>query len=497
MIVFGISSRKRDLLTWLIRTKSFPRSVLAGLICLSGLTDESFSKNELGKRPNVLFIAVDDLRPELKAYGAEHMVTPNLDKLASQGLLFQRAYCSVATCGASRASLFTGVRPTPTRFVTAQETYANKDAPWAVAMNTHFKNHGYYTLSLGKIYHHKNDNASGWSEKPWGPNAPRFALEANREIQKANPRGPATEAADVPDAFYRDGALALEAIKRLELLAKRPNQPFFMAVGFYKPHLPFVAPQKYWDLYPLENIRLPDNYQTPENAPKAALHQFGELRNYEDMPAKGPISEDQARHLIRGYYACVSYIDAQAGKVLDALETLGLSDNTIVVVWGDHGWNLGDHLLWCKHSVFESSLRIPLIIRAPGIDGGLTTVALADSVDIYPTLCELTDLPIPDSVEGVSLVPVIKFPQRPWVRSSFSRFRTGDSIRTNRYRYSEYHSEATGEYLGRMLYDHQVDPLENVNLAERPQLAETVRNLAERLKVIQSATDPRDGAGSY
>jgi arylsulfatase A-like enzyme len=451
------------------------------LVCAS-----AFAQAE--NRPNILFIAVDDLRPEFGAYGVDQIISPNLDRLAGQSTQFNRAYCSVATCGASRASLFTSVRPTPTRFVTANETRADVDASWAVPFNTHFKTHGYRTISLGKIYHQASDSEDGWSAKPWAPTVAKYALPDNQAINVGGKNGPSTENADVPDDTYADGIIAAKAIEELNRLASGPQDPFLLAVGFYKPHLAFIAPKKYWDLYPTESISLPDNYKVPENAPKAAMHQFGELRTYSDVVQRGPISNEQAIHLIRGYYACVSYVDAQIGKVLDELHRLNLADNTIVVLWGDHGWNLGDHTMWCKHSTFESSLRIPLMVKSPSHVAGQKTDAIAESIDIYPTLCQLSGLPIPETVEGRSLVPLLEQPSQDWPSLAFSRFRKGDSIRTDRYRYSEYHDEKTGEYLGRMLFDLQSDPLENHNISERPENSNLVLELASKLEQTRLAT---------
>ncbi|MEZ6046473.1 MAG: sulfatase [Planctomycetaceae bacterium] len=326
------------------------------------------------EKPNILFIAVDDLRPELACYGAEQIHSPNIDRLADSGVLFERAYCMVPTCGASRASLMTGIRPTPDRFKNYL-TRADHDTPGIKTLNTHFKDHGYFTLSLGKVFHHAEDNAQGWSEPAvrWN-DVSMWQDPANQKLhqerQKLGPksRGPAWEAADVPDDAYIDGKLANRAIKDLQRLSKQ-QEPFYLAVGFYKPHLPFNAPRKYWDLYDQNQIKLPKNYYVPEDAPAESIHNSGELRAYSNIPKTGPVSDETARNLIHGYYACVSYTDAQIGKVLDELDRLGLAENTIVVLWGDHGWNLGEHTLWCKHSCYETSLQIPLIVRAPGMKG--------------------------------------------------------------------------------------------------------------------------------
>ena len=439
-------------------------------------------------RPNVLFIAVDDLRPEFAAYGATQISSPHLDKLAAQSVRFDRAYCMVPTCGASRASMLTGVRPTAQRFVTFT-TRADEDAPWAKTLNTHFKDNGYRTGSLGKIFHAKADSASGWSDDAWRPSLPHYQLPANAARQEQKLRGPPTEAANVADDAYGDGAVANTAIERLQTLGDNPDQPFFLAVGFYKPHLPFVAPQTYWDLYPPESIKLPDNYQLPENAPEESHHTWGELRAYQGIPKKGPIDDATARNLIRGYYACVSYTDAQVGKVLAELDRLGLAENTVVVLWGDHGWNLGDHTYWNKHSTFESAMRIPLLVRAPGITGGTHTDGLTESIDLYPSLCELTGLPIPDTVEGKSFVPLLRFPDRPWAEAAVGRFVRGDTIRTADYRYTEYRdNRGAGPRKSDMLYDHRTDALENHNVSQKPELAETVQALNQALQATKTST---------
>lgn len=366
-------------------------------------------------KPNILFIAVDDLRPEISVYGADHIKSPNIDRLASEGLTFRRAYCNVPVCGASRASLLTGLKPTKNRFVT-YHTYVQEDVPGAVSLPQHFIDHGYYTVSNGKIFHHQDDLVESWSEKPWRPpgnkgNWRDYVTEWNMKVADSTDDGRAWpfEWIDAPDSIYFDGLLAQKAIKDLTRL-KDLQQPFFLAVGFLKPHLPFNAPQKYWDMYPLENISLPNNYFRPENAPDVAIHNFGELRNYYGIPAKGPVSDEMAKTLVRGYYACVSYTDAQIGKLLHKLDELGLRENTIVILWGDHGWQLGEHTLWCKHSNFNVAMNVPLIISAPGFDNGLQTHALTEYVDIFPTLCELAGLDLPPQLHGRSFVPLMKDP---------------------------------------------------------------------------------------
>lgn len=460
---------------------------LALLLFAFCLTSQSFAAN----RPNVLFIAVDDLRPELACYGKQHIHSPHIDKLAESGTLFERAFCMVPTCGASRASLMTGIRPARKRFVNFL-TWAEKDAPGITTMNTHFKQNGYETVSLGKIFHHTRDSAQGWSEPAWRPKGvswyqrpenQKVHAQQQKEGKKQGKKwkGPAWESADVPDNAYADGVLAEKAISTLQQL-KKQDEPFFLAVGFFKPHLPFIAPQKYWDLYDHDKIQLPDNYKVPQNAPKESIHNSGELRSYADIPRKGPVSEETARNLIHGYYACVSYTDAQIGKLLAELDRLKLSENTIVVLWGDHGWNLGDHTLWCKHSCYESSLHIPLIVRAPGIKGGGRRSALIETIDLYPSLCNLTGIPQPEHLAGQSFVGLMRDPDTQWKQAAVSRFRNGDTIRTDTLRYTEY-TYPKGKLISKMLYDHKMDPAENTNVVEAR--TDESRVLSQKLNKIK------------
>ncbi|RMF39104.1 MAG: DUF229 domain-containing protein, partial [Planctomycetota bacterium] len=433
-------------------------------------------------------------RPQLGCYGRRQMHSPHIDALASRGVLCERAYCMVPTCGASRAALMTSIRPAPGRFVSFQ-TWAEKDAPNAVPLHTHFRQAGYTTISLGKVLHHAADHASGWSRPPWRSSQPQYqdreaerraiAEDQQRWPQKSKHRGPAFESADADEADYPDGQCATEAIRWLEKLSASPDQPFFLAVGFLKPHLPFCAPKKYWDLYDREEIHLPANYWPPHGAPAEALHNSGELRAYAGIHPSAPVDEPTARSLIHGYYACVSFVDAQIGRVVDALDRLGLAENTIIVLWGDHGWQLGEHGMWNKHSCFETSMHAPLIIVPPagsGIDPGIRLPQLIEFIDIYPTLCELTDLSIPDHVQGQSLVPLMRNPNQPGKPQAIGRFGRGDTIRTDRFRYSEYRDRAD-RLTGRMLYDHEQDPQENENVADlHPDVAE---GLAERLNELK------------
>ena len=439
---------------------------------------------------NVLFIAVDDLRPQLNCYGHKQMISPNIDKLAAGGTLFMRSYCQVAVCGASRASLLSGIRPNRHRFLTYY-TRVDEDAPGVLTMPEYFKENGYHTISNGKIYHHIDDDRDGWSEEPWRAKGEhKYLLPENIAIHKRNQqrtggkgfnkRGPAFECADVPEDQYPDYQLTEKSIADLRRL-KTMNKPFFLGVGYVRPHLPFNAPKKYWDLYKREEINLADNPFRPKGAPDLAMHNWAELRAYDSIPKVGPVPDEMARDLIHGYYAATSFVDAQIGRLLDELERLDLDKNTIVIVWGDHGWQLGEHGLWCKHCNFENAVRAPLIIRAPGFKGGKVSNALTEFVDIYPSLCELTGLPLPKHLEGTSFVPLMKVPDRKWKKAAFSRWKTGESIRTDRYRYTEW-TDDDGQMVARMLYDHQVDPAENVNISEEPENQELVKKLSKMIR---------------
>jgi iduronate 2-sulfatase len=435
------------------------------------------------KKPNVLFIAVDDLRPQLGCYGHEQMISPNIDRLAAGGVVFQRAYCQSPVCGASRASLLSGIRPTRDRHF-IWDLHADKQWGAPLSLPRHFKENGYHTISNGKIYHYKDDGAGSWSEPAWRPKGDwvgrGYLVKANQETARArNGLGPAYECADCDDSDYPDGAIADKAISDLNRL-KKMDQPFSLAVGFLKPHLPFNAPKKYWDLYDADRIRLASNAYRPKDAPDAAIHQWGEMRAYYEIPEKGPLSDEMARMLIHGYYACTSYTDAQIGRVLSEVDRLGLADDTIVVLWGDHGWNLGEHTLWCKHCHFTTSLRAPLIVRAPSIRGGVTTGGLTEFVDIYPSLCELCGLARPEHLEGRSFVPLMKEPGRAWKEAIYSRYYAGQSVRTDRYCYTEWARDNDKVY-ARMLYDEQLDPDENVNISEQPENAQLVNELSEKL----------------
>lgn len=461
-------------------------------------------------RRNVLLICVDDLKPVLSCYGDKRVHSRNIDRLAKRSVLFERAYCNQAVCAPSRNALMTGVRPT-TLGIYDLGTNFRFAASNAITLSQHFMQHGYRAEGLGKIFHvgHGNhEDPASWSVPHFEGRTVAYLLPENRpkegtreEALFANetdvaklPRGAPYESADVPDDAYPDGKIADEAIRRLRA-AKGRTEPFFLAVGFLKPHLPFCAPKKYWDLYRRESFQLPALQTPPQDAPTYAPSSWGELRQYRDVPEKGQLSDDDARTLIHGYHAALSYMDAQLGRVLDELDRLRLTSNTIIVLWGDHGWHLGDHGMWCKHTNYEQATRIPLLVAAPGVSRkGTRTSALAETVDIYPTLCELAGVPAPNNphpLEGKSLVPVLKRPSRENKEAIFHvypRNRQGDgpilgrAVRTERYRLVEWKKPgAAPETAEFELYDYKKDPEETKNLAS------TEPKLVKELHVLITA----------
>lgn len=455
------------------------------------------------KPVNVLFIAIDDLRVQYGPYDIDTAHTPNIDKLAEGGVAFTRAYSNVPVCGASRASMLTGVRPTSKRFITFES--AADQTPWATTLPEQFKNNGYYSISLGKIFNNPRDKAESWSEPEWRPNSKSSepgggnnqkiiarhnyvtedALAVARTDRYAHL---AFEKADVEDDAYYNGQIANRAIADLRRL-KEMDQPFFLAVGLLKPHLPFNAPSRYWEMYEEKNIPLSATPDMPKNAPKEAQHNWGEVRNYGHdgaMPARNTdetMPDELARKLIHGYYAATSYSDALVGDILEELEALDLDDNTIVVLWGDHGWSLGEHTQWAKHSSFNVVNQIPLIIRTPGMSEevkGSMASGLVESVDIFPTLTELAGLETPGHTQGSSFKTLIDDPESPGKAAVFPRWKNADSIRTDRYFYTEWRNRK-GEVTARMLFDHFEDPTETVNLSEDPAHAQVVERLHSQL----------------
>jgi len=486
------------------------------------------------RKMNVLFIAVDDLRPQLGCYGVTDIRTPNIDRLASEGFLFTRAYCQQAVCSPSRTSLLTGRRPDTTKVYDLVRHFRDT-IPDVITLPQHFKDNGWFCQSFGKIYHGGLDDPKSWSAPSLlagatvrlrrqdggvrlatvdfdffteggavqvvsdaAPASILLAAARGRGQRRAPSRPsdrsntPPWSSPDAPDNALGDGKVAEAAI---EVMNRVKDRPFFLAVGFRKPHLPFDAPKRYYDWYDIEKMRLARNPYPPKDVFPPAMSSWGELRSYKGMPKEGPVSDQVARELIRGYYAATSYTDAQIGRVVGELEKLGLRDRTLIILWGDHGWQLGEHGMWCKHTNFETSTRSMLMISVPGQKTrGQKTDALVEFVDIYPTLCELAGLPLTPGLEGTSFVPLIKDPKRPWKTAAFSQYPRGNlmgyAMRTDRYRYVEWVDRAGGKVEGRELYDHRNDPDENVNLADQPAQANTVKELSEMLRAGWKAAQP-------
>jgi iduronate 2-sulfatase len=457
---------------------------IAIALMMAGCTD---SPNDKQKQYNVLFIAVDDLRPELGCYDHDWILSPNIDKLAESGMVFNRAYCQVPVCGASRASLMTGLRPTPTRFLNFK-TYVDQDAQGARTLPQEFKDNGYYCISNGKIFHHKEDAAErSWSEPPWRPYLDHLIFlnpESITMVGGKGIRGPVFESADVPDNAYGDGMVADKTIKDLRKLEKE-GKPFFLACGFSKPHLPFYAPKKYWDLYDPAEIIVADNQYKPINAP-VALRGSGEINMYHNRNIEYN-SDEWHRKLRHGYYACVSYVDAQIGRVIETLDELGLSENTIVILWGDHGWHLGEHNFWGKHNLMSLATNSPMIVTGPGIEAGQKCNRLVEFVDIYSSLCDLVGINYQNKeLQGTSFKPLLSDPHLQWKEAVFFRFGPGDGVITDRYNYAEFNN---GE---NMLYDLQNDLAENINISGSAEHREIVEQLSQMLTDGWQGVLPKD-----
>lgn len=475
----------------------WPQQIAAALLVCSAwhVCSADTSAQRPTQRPNVLFIAVDDMRCELGCYGSPIARSPNIDRLAQRGLVFERAYCQQALCNPSRASLLTGLQIDTLGFADLPTHFREKH-PDIVTLPQLFKQAGYAAHGIGKIFHnYRQDN---WRGDPASWSRPQLLHYGSHSADVAQVSGPVpddlisiprAESRDVPDDAYWDGQIAKEAVARLRELN---GEPFFLAVGFWKPHLPFNAPAKYWRMYDETTIDLPPNPDAPEGAPPIALHESKELlRDY-----KKGLTDDHTRKLRHGYYAAISYVDAQIGTVLDELDRLELADNTIVVFWSDHGFHLGEHSLWCKNTNFELDARVPLIVSLPGQStAGRRTKALAELLDIYPTLADTCNLTPSHSLEGVSLRPVLDGEAdsvRPFALTQNPRpaYRKGKadptvmgySVRTDRYRYTQWRSIGTGDLLAEELYDHDIDSMETKNRVDDVEMAKVV---AEHIELLQ------------
>lgn len=452
-------------------------------------------------QPNVLFIAIDDLRADLNCYGNPQIHSLHIDQLASVGTLFNRAYCQQAVCNPSRSSMLTGLR-LDTLHLWDLPTHFRQRIEDVVTLPQLFKQNGYHTQCVGKIFHNwRQDDYKGDAISWSVPQEMHYNSHGNDKamVQGKLPPDlsdvPKCVIRDVPDDAYFDGRVANRAV---EILREIHDKPFFLAVGFWKPHSHFNAPKKYWDLYDPASIQLPVNRQHPTNVPEIALHNGREiLRSYQDLPGKSP-TDHQAREMRRGYYANISYMDAQVGKVLNELDRLDLRKNTIIVLWSDHGFHLGENGLWAKTSNFELDARVPVIISTPQFNQPQKTDSLVELLDIFPTLTELCRLQAPEAIEGTSLVPILRNPRATVKRAALTQHcrpaypangkdpdAMGYSIRTDRYRYTEWRDFNTDKVIATEIYDHQTDPLEtrNVFATSSDRLKQ---RLAKQLKAVIS-----------
>ena len=444
---------------------------------------------------NILFISVDDFRPMINSYGESQLITPNIDKLAAEGLQFNNAFTNIAVCGASRASIMTGIRPSQKRF-NDYTTRSSKDTPNAITLNQIFMENGYETISYGKIYHFPDDTAEFWTESDGGAHQADYQdplaqeRKRNGEIGEHGRKGPAYEFPDVDDYAYNDGKVTKRALSKMKEL-KEKSKPFFMAVGYVSPHLPFIQPKKYWDMYDHSSVPLANNAYQPENSPFIAMysqHDNAELRGmYLDIPSQGLLSDEMSRNLVHGYYASVTYMDALIGDLIDGLNEMGLRDNTTIILWSDHGFFLGEHGFWCKHSTFYEAVKIPFIISSPGYAKGETTDSFTELVDVYPTLCELTGIKPPKYLHGESLVSVMEEPKLDLKMEIYTRYKQGEAVIDKDYSYTEFYEGK--RYLGNMLYDLKKDIQQNVDISKFSENFEIVKKYSEKLKVMRNFVD--------
>lgn len=509
--------------------KSISTAIIGSLIL-------SFSNLSFSQKKNVLFIAVDDLKPELGCYGNSLIKTPNIDRLATRGSVFRQNYCQQAICGPTRASLMTGKRPDYTK-VWDLKTLMRDVNPDILTIPQYFWNQGYITTGIGKIYDprcvdsdldipswslkFRKTEASYFNSATGSPARNYYQLPETRKkisdyqnyFASLGIKGtalndsvdkyikPSVESVDVPDDAYVDGANVKIAKELLVDLSKNTT-PFFLAVGFARPHLPFCAPKKYWDLYSREEMPLAPYQKHALNSPDIAYHNSGELQNaYTDIPPLVSFTNykygiglplDKQKELIHGYYAAVSYVDAQIGKLLHTLDSLGIAENTVIVLWGDHGWHIGDHDLWCKHTNFEQATRSPLIISVPKMNPGQTN-APTEFVDIFPTLCEVTGLEIPGQLDGKSLVPLMKDPSAKVKDYAVSQYphegKMGYSIRTKQYRltwWMENGFRSNNKFsndliVAKELYDYEKDPLETENVVDEENYRSITSDLEKKM----------------
>ncbi|MDG2254874.1 MAG: sulfatase [Opitutaceae bacterium] len=465
---------------------------IRGQLILFSLSFSTIFAESLSK-PNILIIGIDDLRPELNCYGAEHIHSPNIDRLAARGTLFERAYSQYAVCGPSRSSMFTGCRPDTTEAYN-NKTHFRNNLPDTASLPEFFKENGYKTYGFGKILHNTQSDPQSWSEPQLYIKGHQYASPGYEDKQAgidgyhaSNKLIPLFEGPDVDDDAYRDGLANIAAIEKLKSAAEAET-PFLLFMGYQKPHTPFNAPKRYWDLYDRATLPLAPNPFPPQGAPDFALSNWRYVHSFGGVPDEGPFPEPIARKTLHAYFACVSYIDSLIGELIAALEATGETDNTIIALWSDHGYQLGDHGMWCKHTNFETSTRIPFILVDPRSHShDQRSSARVELIDMYPTLAEIAGLEAPANIDGKSLAPLLVNPNA-WDNRdtmAFSQFNRagnqGYSIRTKDFRYTEWRNAKTEKIVAQEFYNHQNDPQENVNVANSPELKNQLDYVQNRL----------------
>jgi len=465
---------------WKVKDVTAPVTATAAAAATPQKAPNPVAATAKSPRRNVLFLAVDDLKPALGCYGNEAVISPNIDALAASGIVFQNAHCQWPVCGPTRASLMTSLRPEAVGVLDLKTDMRAKN-PNVLSLPQYFAQQGYATTGVGKIYDprcvdsKKANDAMSWSLPFHGIKYGKVSEQDGHHFARAP---------EVEDGALVDGQIAVQGIDLMRGLAEK-GDPFFLAIGFKKPHLPFVAPKKYWDLYDRDKLKLSTHRGGIENGSGYCVHDSEELRSYDGIPASGAIPDELQLESLHGYYACISYVDTLVGRVLAELDELGLRENTVIVLWGDHGFHLSDHNMWGKHSPLEQAARSPLIFSAPGMKAGIETNAPAEFVDIFPTLCELADVPVPEGLHGRSQLPVW-IGEKERVRGGalclFSKKGAhGYSYRTERYRYIEWINKA-GKTVASDLFDYETDPMETKSLVSDPAQAELVVELAKKMR---------------
>tara|TARA_B110000003_G_scaffold215809_1_gene215202 strand:- start:432 stop:1883 length:1452 start_codon:yes stop_codon:yes gene_type:complete len=456
-----------------------------------------FSQKNI-KKPNVLLLYMDDLRPELKSYGATHIYSPNIDKLSKKGVQFDKAYANVAVCGASRASMLTGIYPGRNYFID-YKTRTDVEKKDIVSLPKHLKNNGYTTISNGKIYHFLDDKWNDWDEvwRPYAFEGPKeikpidwweslwkdYQTKENKDLENLTGMGPAFEKAVVDDSVLIDGLLTNKVIRDIKRL-KNESSPFFLTAGFISNHFPFIAPKRFWDMYDYDSIKLPPNDTPPLNSPSISISNNGELINgYLGIPKKGDLSKDLSKKLKHGYYATISYVDHLVGKIINTLEEENLSENTIVIFVSDHGFNLKEHSQWGKYTSHRISGRVPLIIYDPKTKSSINSNSLVELVDIYPTIIDLLGLESPDHMlDGKSLVKILKDSKHENKSHVFMKNAKGYTIKTANYSYTEYLKlNDNRQLIANMLFDHKNDIKETINLSKDIRYKNVVDSLSSLL----------------